>query len=443
MHFMNNLGEPTMATTESYLECTEPATVAWERLRKAPVSAAWSAGDEPEPALHRIHAYPAKFPAFLTGRALDYAAQVGLHVRRIGDLFCGCGTVAHEARRRGLAFWGCDINPVAILIAQAKCTPMDVVTLLAHSEAIVRRAPSEKGSRGHSPAARAYLLRWHGADHYAELARLLDAIDAEAPEGAERAGLLCAFSSILKGCSRWRAWSAKPSIDEAKAPAPPLRAFADACERLAQAHATAQWPPGPEAHLALADVRRVKAPTQRLQTLICSAPYGTSVDYVELHQLSAAWLGHHDQLTQLRRESIGSRLAGNRFASSHGQLNAVGRQVAFALLPRDPAAAAALSNYFVDMQQVAARSLDFLTPDGLAVFVVGNAQLRGVTIDNAAHLTEALLEAGFSRVRVARRRTSNKSTSPFRDRLGRLSREPTSIRQYEEEFVLIAHRGAA
>ena len=44
MHLTHNLGEPTMATTESYLECTEPATVAWERLGKAPVSAAWSAG---------------------------------------------------------------------------------------------------------------------------------------------------------------------------------------------------------------------------------------------------------------------------------------------------------------------------------------------------------------------------------------------------------------
>lgn len=432
-----------MGNIENYLECTDPTTVAWERLGEAPVSGLWSAGDDHEPLLHRIHRYPAKFPAFLTGRALDYAAQAGLQVARIGDVFCGCGTVAHEARRRGLEFWGCDINPVAILIAQAKCTPLDATRLRTLAVAIVQRAATAEIRRDHNPAVRAYLVRWHGEYQYSKLSRLLNAIEAEASHGPERTALLCAFSSILKSCSFWRAWSAKPSIDENKFLATPLEAFATACERLTQAYADAQWLDGPEAQLVLADVRQVPAPARKLQALICSAPYGTSVDYVALHQLSAAWLGHHDQLVRLRRDSIGSRLGGKRFARTHALLNAVGRQVAFTLLPHDPAAAAAISNYYVDMQQVAKRCADFLAPDGLAVFVVGNAQLRGVSIDNAAHLAESLLEAGFGRVRVARRRIANKSTSPFRDSLGRLSRKPTTIRQYEEEFILIAHRGAA
>ena len=80
----------------------------------------WNFGDEREDPIHRIHSYPAKFPAFITSKALRYAEQEGVNVRMVADVFCGCGTTAVEAKRSGKNFWGCDINPVASLIAQVK-----------------------------------------------------------------------------------------------------------------------------------------------------------------------------------------------------------------------------------------------------------------------------------------------------------------------------------
>ena len=80
----------------------------------------WNVGNEREHKNHRIHAYPAKFPAFITQKALEYARQEEIDVKQIVDIFCGCGTVAFEAKRNGIDFWGCDINPVAVLIAKAK-----------------------------------------------------------------------------------------------------------------------------------------------------------------------------------------------------------------------------------------------------------------------------------------------------------------------------------
>jgi len=80
----------------------------------------WNIGEEKELRMHRIHAYPAKFPAFITTKALGYAKKKGLSVNRMADVFCGCGTVAFEAKRNNIDFWGCDINPVATLIARAK-----------------------------------------------------------------------------------------------------------------------------------------------------------------------------------------------------------------------------------------------------------------------------------------------------------------------------------
>ena len=80
----------------------------------------WNIGDQKEHLMHRIHAYPAKFPAFITTKTIEYAKKSGYAIHRIADIFCGCGTVAFEAKTNGIDFWGCDINPVAILIAKVK-----------------------------------------------------------------------------------------------------------------------------------------------------------------------------------------------------------------------------------------------------------------------------------------------------------------------------------
>ena len=48
------------------------------------------------------------------------AEEKGMEVKTVADVFCGCGTTAVEAKKNGKDFWGCDINPVATLIAQVK-----------------------------------------------------------------------------------------------------------------------------------------------------------------------------------------------------------------------------------------------------------------------------------------------------------------------------------
>jgi DNA modification methylase len=80
----------------------------------------WNIGEKKELKIHKIHAYPAKFPAFILEKGLEYASKYGDRPSTIADVFCGCGTVAFEAKRQNIDFWGCDINPVATLIAKTK-----------------------------------------------------------------------------------------------------------------------------------------------------------------------------------------------------------------------------------------------------------------------------------------------------------------------------------
>ena len=106
--------------TQNYLDLNTVSHCAHLRLSELQENASWSYSTQAELKLHRIHAYPAKFPAFITTRALDFAQDDGLRVRLLADIFCGCGTVAFEARSNSIDFWGCDINPIATLIARTK-----------------------------------------------------------------------------------------------------------------------------------------------------------------------------------------------------------------------------------------------------------------------------------------------------------------------------------
>ena len=48
----------------------------------------WDFGDEREDSIHRIHAYPAKFPAFITTKALRYAQRNGVTVDLVAEFLC-------------------------------------------------------------------------------------------------------------------------------------------------------------------------------------------------------------------------------------------------------------------------------------------------------------------------------------------------------------------
>lgn len=423
-----------------FAELTSPDSVASHRLKDAPLTGHWDRGDMPEPRLHRIHAYPAKFPAFLTGLALSYSAAHGHEVRRVADVFCGCGTVAHEARRAGLAFWGCDINPVATLIAKVKSANCSGATLrLRGAEAA---AAMEVASNEHSLSPRAVvrLRRWFSATAFDDLARLLNAINTVAkPRSRYRSVLYCAFSAILKDCSQWQQRSIKPALDGSKVAQEVRKAFVTQVEFMAAAFNEADNATGSAPNIHRANVLNVEPPQERVDLIITSPPYVTSYEYADLHQLSSLWLGFTEDHRTLRHGSIGTSQQMIDLRRAHRDLNRTGKQVVFTLYDQDPAAARVVAQYFLDMQKMAARCREFLTPDGVAFFVIGNTRYRDVQIDNAAHLAESLLEVGFKRVRAARRRISNKSATPFRDASGRYTRSRTPNPIYEEEFILIAH----
>ena len=106
-------------------------------LDNLPINNDWDGRDVSENLMHRIHAYPAKFPAFITTKAIQYAESKDVHVDTVADIFCGCGTVAYETVKANRHFWG-GINSVVTLIARTKSRHYDNECLSSYYDLIVK-----------------------------------------------------------------------------------------------------------------------------------------------------------------------------------------------------------------------------------------------------------------------------------------------------------------
>jgi methylase of polypeptide subunit release factors len=423
------------------LEVGNSRRAARYRLAQARSTGFWDVPESAEPKIHRIHAYPAKFPAFLTTKALSYARISGVKVERVADVFCGCGTVAYEASREGLTFWGCDNNPIATLIARVKSADYDPQRLRNYADKILVAFTEVDSQVNLSDEAIKRLRYWYEDYQFADLARLLNAINRTVPRRSKyRDAFHCVFSAILKSTSRWRQRSTKPTLDPNKRDVEVLTAFRRQCRIMVMAWVESGPARGSAVQIHHANIMSVQAPAEPADIIITSPPYVTSYEYADLHQLSSLWLGYASDYRDLRTGSIGSTQHDLNFNREFSRLNEVGTQVVFSLFDKNRAASRAIASYYLDMQHVAKRCHGFLRDQGIAIFVIGNTEYCGVQVDNASHLAEALFDAGFSRVRATKRRISNKLHTPFRDFDGRFSRVRSQKHIYSEEFILIAHR---
>ena len=407
------------------------------------MASSWDFGDTREDLIHRIHPYPARFPAFITTKALEYADAEGVDVRNVADVFCGCGTTAVEAKRNGKNFWGCDINPLATLIAQVKThhfCDRDLGQTYAAIRADVHRSVVTSEDR----AAMGDRIRyWFGEDNIDDLIRLDRAIRRTThPYSAHRRFFRCGFSAILKATSYWLTKSIKAQRDPHKEPRPVMEAFEDQVALMRRANEGNVFPRPVattriQARNFLGNTRR----RDRADLIVTSPPYVTSYNYADIHQLSTLWLGYAADYRELRRNMLGNR------HDVRPPREGVVRKLGDAawrtyqdMRSQNPSHASSIARYFVDLDKTVRRCWDVLEPDGMAVFVIGNTQYKSVKVDNAEHLETCMGRAGFERVRAIPRRVSLKIMTPYRDARGRFTRDSSQRQVYAEEFVLIGRK---
>ena len=402
----------------------------------------WNKSSTKEARMHSIHNYPAKFPAFIADKTIEYALPFfNNKINRISDVFCGCGTVALESRIHGIDFWGCDINPVATLIAKAKSDIYSVQTLKKYENQIYYMLDNELSQSDDYANANERIKYWFDEDNYKKLSAIKRCI-YHIPNNKYRRAFLCIFSSILKASSKWLTKSIKPQIDPEKFPVDSIVAFKSAVSKFISIVEKEQK--DNDARIEIYNCNFItKKIFPTVDLIITSPPYVTSYEYADLHQLSSLWLGYVDDYTELRKGTIGSVYNSEDYYFDLIDLNGTASCVVQALYNTKSVGNAktkSVARYYVDMQTASKNCFKMLSDRGIACFVIGDTEYKGVKIENAKHLVESLLDAGFKNVIVSKRRISNKTLSPYRDESGKFSSDSNKREVYHEEFVIIAHK---
>ena len=403
----------------------------------------WNFGDGREDPIHRIHSYPAKFPAFITTKALQYAEEQGVDVKLVADIFCGCGTTAVEAKRNGKSFWGCDINPVATLIAQVKTHHYSDTVLRQYFDAIedeFRRTEPTPEDRARIGDRIRY---WFEERNIDDLIRLDHAIRRQTPaRSPHRRFFLCGFSNILKPTSRWLTKSIKAQIDPHKTPRGVMEAFEGQFAMMRKANQQNRFP-SPEPRVRIR-ARNFLAPTEpecRADLIVTSPPYVISYDYASIHQLSTLWLRYASDYRDLRRNMLGIQYGVEApDQAAIRSLDPTAGKIYRGMLRQNRRKAHSVAHYLIDVDKAVAKCWRMLNEGGMAVFVIGNTQYKDVKIDNAEYLTNCMQRAGFRDVETVQRKVSLKIMTPYRDTRGRFTRDSTQRKVYGEEFVVIGRR---
>lgn len=266
----------------------------------------WNFGEKKEDKMHQIHTYPAKFPSFITTKAIEYAQEKNIHIETVGDLFCGCGTVAYESAKYGFDFWGCDVNPVAALIARVKSKKLSSEKLIKYYERILVLYEDSSNCSLNENSVNDRIMYWFEPERVCELYRMLSAIEKVCKNDKDYEDFfLCAFSNILKATSRWLTKSIKPTIDKSKITKSVLYYFKKQFTKMYSANHDSKINARASVKIEVLDSLKIDQ-VEKVDLLVTSPPYVTSYEYADLHQLSLLWLKFTDDYRVYRKDTIGS-----------------------------------------------------------------------------------------------------------------------------------------
>lgn len=404
----------------------------------------WNHGDAPELLMHKVHAYPAKFPAFLTSKIVGYLeASSNKKIQSMADPFCGCGTAALEAKVLGIDFVGYDINPVATLIAKTKTQKYCNKKLMRYYDTIIKNVKDyNDGSIKDRILLNPRIQYWFDFDTTKALCSLYKNVNKIIPPGKYRDFFLTAFSNILKACSRWLTKSIKPQIDPNKAKVEPLKAFKKQFAFMQKANDEMTSLQLLRSHTAIhtKNILKISPKKPLVDLVVTSPPYVTSYDYADLHQLSTLWLGYTEDYRTLRQGTIGS-LHREIKDLSLKTMNITGKMICQKLSEvASPAQTKSVKNYFLDISQALKHTGKLLHVGGNLAIVIGNTTYKGVKVDNTKFLINELINQGFTDIQLVKRKIGVKRLTPYRDEIGRFTSNKNGRKIYSHEYLVIARK---
>jgi DNA modification methylase len=381
---------------------------------------------------HAWHPFPAKFPPQLPRFLIE---QLSVSGDVVLDPMLGSGTTLIEAVRLGRRAVGCDIDPLARMVAAAKLTPIDPSAAMQTGLSVLsaaqndcwqddQRLQKDLELRFDGKTAD-FIDYWFLPQHQIELLSLIQRIE-ELPQGGIREFLKVVFSSTIiaksGGVSLARDLAhTRPHRDTKKAPNSAFVEFAKRLERNIAAMAKSMpqesgESPSPSVNGAMnpskgywqADVRAASAtdtglPGESIDLIVTSPPYANNaIDYMRAHKFSLVWFGWKiTELSKIRAQYLGhDALSSTKYQNLPDQC----QETITTLAERDARKAQTLRRYFGEMATVISEMKRVLKRGRAAVIVVATSNLRGIDVQTHKGLAAIGESCGFDLAGIGVRR---------------------------------------
>lgn len=336
-------------------------------------------------ATHGIDSYPAKMVPHLARYAIQNVSRVG---ELVYDPFCGCGTVMVESALLGRDSLGSDINPVAVLLARTKSTPISAEHLRARAVEVVTQASNNCNA---SPEYPEWLSYWFSPTTLRKLGALRRAIEGADRRGTIGVALRAALILTVRRVSRADPRSPKPFISRRarehrlRRHLDPFVHFVDVVEMmcLAAGDLACRLPrarPSTKVYVADSRKRDKRIKPGSIDAVVTSPPYLTAQDYFRSSKLELAVSGQW-------YEGIEADLGPKIIGSGRGHVEKTdGSPLAWEPTPLDRLGKRSLrarqvvENYLGDMAKVVANVREYLKPKGKCCLIIGNSTVQGVRL---------------------------------------------------------------
>lgn len=366
-------------------------------------------GENTAYATHNLHAFPAKFPPQLARLFILELTDPGECVL---DPMAGSGTALVEAVLANRKAVGIDYDPLAVLIARAKSTPLNLARCTQVGDEVLQEARErltsgigKELSHFYSPEVVEFFHYWFEEHAIGELCALAQTIQT-INEANIRVFLKVVFSSTIitktSGLTRARDLAhTRPHRDlNKKLKQSAFKAFGERMRTVIKSLESTLDTKG-RAVVIRTDARALPLRDNSIQLIVTSPPYAANaIDYMRAHKFSLMWFGHtRKALTDLRRQYIGAELRTPNLAFPSETANRVLRN----LHRKDENRAAVVAYYFRDMEIVLRQMLRVLDEGRAAILVVGSSTIRGVEIKAPTVLAELANSVGFRVIGIGRR----------------------------------------
>ena len=361
------------------------------------------------------------------------------------DPMLGSGTTLVEAQRLGRRALGCDIDPLARMIAAAKLTPVKPIDALMAGRRVLEDARIDYGSRQMELTAelehrfdaktRKFVDYWFPKQRQLELQALLNRI-ALVPTDSIRQFLQVVFSSTIIAKSggvslaRDLAHTRPHRVLDKK----PNSAFVEFGKRLK--NNLSGIPAGEtngSVQVLAAGADHTGLPSESVDLIVTSPPYANNaIDYMRAHKFSLVWLGWKiEDLSNLRKRYLGHDAMGTKMYTELPEQCEVTLSV---LAQADQRKAAVLRRYFGEMAAVIREMRRVLRRGKAAIIVVGTSVLRGIDVETHKGLAAIGKDAGLRVVGIGVRRLDrDKRMMPAR--WGKKHQSQIEKRMHEEYVI--------